>query len=132
MKQIEVVAAIIQKEGKILCAQRGPGGPAAFKWEFPGGKMEKGETEKEALIREIHEELDAIIVIEDDFLTVRHTYEGSDGFELIMHSFLCQLYGDKLMLKEHIKAKWLHYTELSALEWADADWPIVKKIVEQK
>jgi 8-oxo-dGTP diphosphatase len=130
MKRIEVVAAIIVKDGQYLCTQRGPGGPTAYKWEFPGGKIEKGEIAEEALVREIREELDSALNINKHFLTVEHTYTGENGFDLIMHSFLCQIEGEKMELKEHVDKKWLKASELSALDLADADWPIVRKLVQ--
>lgn len=130
MKQIEVVAAIIQKKDKFLCTQRGPGGPTAYKWEFPGGKIEQGETAEEALVREIQEELDVALIVDNHFMTVEHTYTGEGGFDLTMHSFLCQINGNKLELKEHVDGKWLQVADLERLDWADADWPIVRKLMQ--
>lgn len=131
MRKISVVAAIISKDGKILCTQRGPGGPTAYKWEFPGGKIERGETAEEALVREIQEELDSILEISSHYLTVNHIYAGEDGFDLTMHSFLCQINGKELELKEHVDGKWLQVSDLEALDWADADWPIVRKLMQE-
>lgn len=130
MKHIEVVAAIIQRDGKCLCAQRGPGGPTAYKWEFPGGKIEQGETAEGALVREIYEELDGMLTVDHHFMTVEHTYAGEGGFDLTMHSFLCQITGKELELKEHVDGKWLQVSDLEVLDWADADWPIVRKLMQ--
>lgn len=129
MKDIYVVAAIIVKDKKILCTQRGPGGPAAHKWEFPGGKIEAGETPEEALVREIQEELGARVKIEGFFMTIEHTYHGDDGFNLMMDNYLCRLQEDFELL-EHEASVWLGQEALIRLDWADADWPIVYKLAE--
>jgi len=126
-KTIEVVAAIIIYEGNILCTQRGKSkyDYISEKFEFPGGKIEKGETHKEAIKREILEELDMEISIDSHYLTVNHEYPN---FELIMHSYVCFANTLTLKLLEHISYVWLPKSELRKLDWAAADKPIVAKL----
>jgi len=128
MKKIEVVAAIIEHQDKILCVQRAQNklDYISKKFEFPGGKIEKGETKKEALRRELIEELNIYPKINDLFLTVRHQYPD---FELTMHSYICELDSKKLTLNEHISSNWLKINELNSLDWAAADIPIVNKLI---
>ena len=128
MKHIEVVAAIIIQNNRILCVQRGDNKHdyIAFKYEFPGGKVEVGETKEAALIREIEEELRLKINIAVEFLTVNHTYPD---FMLTMHSFICTCENPTVSLTEHIDFKWLEKHELDNLDWAAADLPIVNKLV---
>jgi 8-oxo-dGTP diphosphatase len=128
MKKIEVVAGIIFFKDQILCAQR-PKNKLHYiseKFEFPGGKIEKGETEKEALQRELFEELSISIQIKSFYLTVVHEYPD---FELTMHSFICEVETKELTLNEHIHLEWLKLNELQNLDWAAADIPIVDKLV---
>ena len=128
MKKIEVVAGIIFFKDQILCAQR-PKNKLHYiseKFEFPGGKIEKGETEKEALQRELFEELSISIQIKSFYLTVVHEYPD---FELTMHSFICEVDTKELTLNEHIHLEWLTINELQNLDWAAADIPIVDKLV---
>lgn len=127
MKQIEVAAAIIQYGNEILCVQRGESKLAYIskKYEFPGGKLETGETPKAALARELSEELGINPVITDFYLTVVHAYPD---FELTMHSFLCETTTKDLELTEHINAQWLTRDQLDTLDWAAADVPIVDKL----
>lgn len=128
MKKIEVVAAVIYFEDKILCVQR-PKNKLAYiseKFEFPGGKIEKDETKKEALKRELLEELNIITNIKSLFLTVVHQYPD---FELTMHGFICEVKNQELQLQEHIALEWLSINELKKLDWAAADIPIVNKLV---
>jgi 8-oxo-dGTP diphosphatase len=127
MKTYEVVAAIIIKNGKILCAQRGEGKYPFLsnKYEFPGGKVEFGETNEVAIKREIQEELEITIRIEKPFLTVHHSYPD---FHLNLHSYLCRCEDVSPILTEHIAIKWLHPKELLSLEWAPADIPIVRAL----
>ena len=129
MKKIEVVAAVIVDKGQILCVQRGPNkyDYISNKFEFPGGKIELGESKKEALVREILEELHMKIEIENEFLTVNHKYPD---FFLTMHSFLCKAEGKELTLTEHIDFKWLPKDSIQNLDWAGADVPIVEKLIE--
>ena len=131
MKHLEVVAGVIVNDGKILCMQRNKGkyDYISYKFEFPGGKIEEGETRSEALMRELREEmeLDTNIAESDFFLTVEHSYPD---FSITMHSFICRVKTDKFIRKEHIAHKWLRPSELLALDWAEADKPIVEKIIK--
>lgn len=125
MKRIEVVAAIIHDtEGRIFATQRGYGD---FKdwWEFPGGKMEAGETPEEALKREILEELEAHIVIERFVKTVEWDYPQ---FHLTMHCYWCHVKSGHLELKEHEAARWLKQEELGCVNWLPADLEVVSKL----
>lgn len=128
MKIITVVASIIIYNNKILCVQRNLNKYEYIsrKFEFPGGKIEQGESKEEALIREIKEELNMDINIESEFLTVEHQYPD---FHLTMYSFICSCNDTKLELKEHIDFKWLKREELISLDWAAADIPIVNKLI---
>ena len=125
MKQIEVVAAIIRKGDKIFATQRGYGD---FKdwWEFPGGKMETGETPEEALKREIREELSTGISVDEFLCTVEYDYPK---FHLTMHCYLCSLLTEALHLNEHEAAKWLSMNNLDSVEWLPADIIVVKNII---
>ena len=124
MKQIEVVAAIIRKGNQIFATQRGYGD---FKdwWEFPGGKMESGETPEEALKREIREELSTEISVDELLCTVEYDYPK---FHLTMHCFLCSLLTDALHLNEHEAAKWLTHEELDSVKWLPADKVVVEEL----
>ena len=98
-------------------------------YEFPGGKLEIGESRQQALIREIKEELDYAIQVEREFLTVEHQYPD---FRLLMHSYLCTAKDVNFTLIEHIDYKWLTANQLERLDWAAADRAIVKQLVSQK
>ena len=124
MKSIEVVAAIIHNEDKILATQRGYGEWKDF-WEFPGGKMEAGETPEDALRREIWEELETRIVVERFVKTIDWDYPA---FHLTMHCYLCRVESGCLKLKEHEAARWLTKDELDSVEWLPADRDVVKEI----
>jgi 8-oxo-dGTP diphosphatase len=127
-KHYTVSAAIIIDNKKILCVQRNKGkfDYISYKYEFPGGKLEDGENEEQALKREILEELNLNIDVVEKFLLVTHEYLD---FNLTMHSYLCKANTEQLYLKEHIDAKWLHKDELIELDWAAADLPIVSKLI---
>ncbi len=128
MKTIEVVAAIIKKDNKILCTQRADDGRfLSLKWEFPGGKIEANETHQEALKREIQEELKLDIDVLDFVITVDHTYPH---FRLMMHAYLCEMKNDHFTLEEHNNFKWLLEKDLNELDWAEADKPIVEKLMK--
>ena len=125
MKQIEVVAAIIHDtNGRIFATQRGYGD---FKdgWEFPGGKMEPGETPEEALRREIWEELETRIAVERLVQTVEYDYPD---FHLTMHCFWCHIESGHLLLKEHEAARWLGKEQLYSVDWLPADREVVKRL----
>lgn len=127
MKQVEVVAAIIQHNDKILCVQRGENKLPYIskKYEFPGGKIEQGESREETIKREIREELNMEISVIKEFMTVNHEYPD---FFLIMHSFICTCENTGITLTEHIDYKWLSKNEMEHLDWAAADTPIVKEL----
>lgn len=129
MKHVEVVAAIIQYQDNFLCVQRGVGkfDYISKKFEFPGGKVEPGESQIEALRREIAEELLMDINVDEYFLTVDHTYPD---FSITMHSYLCSTASPDLKLVEHIDCKWLAKPDLRELDWAAADIPIVEKLMK--
>ena len=124
VKQIEVVAAIIRKGDKIFATQRGYGD---FKdwWEFPGGKMEAGETPEEALKREIHEELSTEISVDELLCTVEYDYPA---FHITLHCYLCSLLTEALHLNEHEAAKWLTKDELESVKWLHADLEVIERI----
>ena len=128
MKQIEVVAAIIRKDDLIFATQRGYGD---FKdwWEFPGGKMEAGETPEEALKREIHEELSTEINVDEFLCTVEYDYPA---FHLTMHCYLCSLLTEALHLNEHEAARWLKLEDLDSVDWLPADKVVVEKLRGQE
>ena len=127
MKSIEVVAAIIQDGDRIFATQRGYGD---FKdwWEFPGGKMEAGETPEQALVREIMEELSADIKVGKLLHTVEWDYPQ---FHLTMHCFMCSLVADAMHLNEHEAAKWLTADTLSSVKWLPADLVLIP-LIEQE
>jgi len=128
MKQVEVAAAIVMDEGEILCVQRGKNKLSYIseKFEFPGGKIEKGETLKETVVRELKEELMLDVLPKEKLITVKHQYPD---FHLTMHAFLCTCSTRNLKLTEHIDCRWLSPSELPPLDWAAADIPIVHKLI---
>lgn len=125
MKRIEVVAAIIHDgEGRIFATQRGYGDYRDY-WEFPGGKIEAGETPEEALKREIREELETRIVVERLEKTVEWDYPA---FHLTMHCYWCTVESGHLELKEHEAARWLGKGQLESVDWLPADREVVEMI----
>ncbi len=128
MKSIEVVAAIIQYQDRILCLQRGQSklDYISKKYEFPGGKIEENESHKAALKREIKEELSVELEHLEFFTSIKHQYPD---FHITMHSFLCPINDpSRIKLSEHIDQKWLLQSELASLDWAAADIPIVNQL----
>ena len=124
MKTIRVVAAVILSDNKIFATQRGYGD---YKdgWEFPGGKIEAGETPETALKREISEELDTEIAVRELIDTVEYDYTD---FHLSMDCFLCEVVKGDLVLKEHEAARWLANNELDSVDWLPADAMLIDKI----
>ena len=124
MKTIKVVAAIIIDNGKVFATQRGYG---EFKdgWEFPGGKIEEGETAREAIIREIREELDTEIAVGDLIGTIEYDYPA---FHLSMDCFWCEVVSGELVLKEAEAARWLTKKELDSVPWLPADRILLEKL----
>ena len=127
MKRIEVVAAVIIQDNKIFATQRGYGD---FKdgWEFPGGKIEDGETPEAALIREIREELATDISVDKYLCTVDHDYPK---FHLTMHCYICSVVYGTLTLREHEAARWLGWEQLWSVEWLPADVEVVKALEKE-
>lgn len=125
VKTTQVVAAVIFQDDKILCVQRGEHlrDYVSLKWEFPGGKIEEGESAQEALVREIREELSLEIQVSEFLMTVEHAYPD---FHLTMHVFTCTLQSREMVLNEHIDSKWLPVAQLDTLDWAAADLPVVR------
>lgn len=127
MKAIEVVAAVIQKENKVLATRRNYGEFQGM-WEFPGGKIENDETREQALKREILEELNIQIDIDHFFTTIEYDYPQ---FHLVMHCYLCHLpEHEHLTLNVHDQIKWIDKKNLNSIDWLPADIPVAKQIIE--
>ena len=124
MRQIEVVAAIIVKDHKVFATQRGYGEWKDF-WEFPGGKIDAGETPEEALCREIKEELDTEIAVDKLFKTINYDYPT---FHITMHCYLCTIENGSLTLLEHEAAKWLSLEQLDSVTWLPADLLVIAEL----
>lgn len=124
MKTIKVVAAVIKSDNKIFATQRGYGDLKGG-WEFPGGKIERGETPQEALKREIMEELETEIIVGELIDTIEFDYPT---FHLSMDCFWCEVKQGNLVLKEHEAAKWLNKTELDSINWLPADIILIDRI----
>jgi 8-oxo-dGTP diphosphatase len=133
MINYEVTAAILINNNEILCMQRGVSKfpYISFKFEFPGGKIEEGETREESLRRELKEELSIDLEIEPQayFLSLEHTYPD---FMITMHSYLCYIPHREIIRNEHISEIWLKKEILNTLDWAAADIPIVEKLMVTK
>ena len=128
MKTIQVVAAVIREGDRVFATQRGYG-PQKDGWEFPGGKIEPGETPEQALIREILEELDVTVTVERKLCQVEYDYPD---FHLSMGCYLCLVRDGRLTLKEHESARWLGPAELDAVAWLPADraaLPLIRESV---
>lgn len=130
MKHVEVVCALIQnEEGKIFCCQRGPGRALAYKWEFPGGKIEQNETQEEALIREIKEELKSDIEVIRYIGVSNHEYaDFKNPFSITMYAYLCKLVNGNLELTEHINSCYADVNEMKLMDFAAADIPLINII----
>lgn len=126
MKEIKVVAAIIQKENKILATKRGYG-EFINMWEFPGGKIESGETKEQALVREIKEELNIEISVDKFAIDSEYQYPN---FYLFMSCFMCSIKEGSIELLEHNDGKWITKEELNTLNWLPADIDAVNYLKE--
>lgn len=124
MKTIRVAAAVIRKDGRVFATQRGYG-PYKDGWEFPGGKIEPGETPQEALIREIREELEICVAVGDKLAQAEYDYPD---FHLSMSCYLCAVLSGRLTLKEHEAARWLGPEEMDAVDWLPADRAVIRQI----
>ena len=125
MKVIDVVAAIIHKDGAYFATQRGYGEFEGM-WEFPGGKIEPGESRESALKREIQEELGIDITIDKFLCTTDYDYPS---FHLTMHCYLCSIEAGEIVLREHKSARWLTEELLDSVEWLPADMEVVEMLV---
>jgi mutator mutT protein (NUDIX domain) len=126
MKEIKVVAAIIQKENKILATKRGYG-EFINMWEFPGGKIESSETKEQALVREIKEELNIEINVDKFAIDIEYQYPN---FYLFMSCFMCSIKEGSIELLEHNDGKWITKEELNTLNWLPADIDAVNYLKE--
>ena len=124
MKVIEVVAAVIYKDGAYFTTQRGYGEFEGM-WEFPGGKIEPGESRDVALKREIQEELGVDIAIENLLCTTEYDYPS---FHLTMHCYICSIEAGEIVLREHKSARWLRPAELGSVEWLPADKDVISQL----
>ena len=128
-KHYHVVAAVIERNDKILIAQRADKGELAKKWEFPGGKIEESETHQQALSREIKEELDIDISVDDYITTVNYAY---NTFDLTMYAYKCTVNNGEIRLNEHLGYAWVEKLDLMSYDLAAADIPIVDMIIKEK
>lgn len=124
-KSVEVVGAVIVRDGLVLSAQRGAAGALAGMWEFPGGKVEHGESAREALAREIREELLCDVDVGEFITTTTHQYPFA---EVTLHSFWCVLDAGEPTATEHADLQWLGVGELRTVDWAPADIPAVELV----
>ena len=132
MKKIRTVAGVIKNEkGEILCTLRDQGkyDYVSFKWEFPGGKIEEGETNEQTLVRELHEELDIDVKINRFIYQVEHDYPD---FHLSMAVFDCKLVSKQIKMNVHKGIKWLKPENLMELDWAAADLPVAKMVSKKQ
>jgi len=128
-KHVHVIAAVIKNEqGEIFCAKRSSNMTLPNYWEFPGGKIELDESKVEALIREIKEELQCIIEVDEQ---IENTFYEYDTFTINLYTYWAKILNGQPTLSEHATFKWLPYDELQKLDWAPADIPTVRKVVQQ-
>lgn len=122
VRHIHVSCAIIEKDGLVLAAQRSEAMSLPLKWEFPGGKIEPGETSKECLHRELREEMSISVDIERQLPEIRHLY---NEFAITLHPFICRMNTGVITLHEHKAITWIAPEEMQALDWAEADLPLI-------
>ena len=127
-KQIEVVAGVIKHNGEYLCMERDQGkyDYVSYKFEFPGGKIEEGETHEQTLVRELQEEMEFEVEIEKPYMVTTHEYPD---FIVTMNVFLCNAKSREFVLNVHKSFEWLPLEKLNTLDWAAADIPVVDKLL---
>jgi len=125
MKHIHVACAIIELEGKVLCTQRSESMDMPLKWEFPGGKIDAGESPEECLKRELIEELGVEASVGQALAATTH---HSPSFTVTLYPFICEIVSGKITLHEHKAMVWLPIEELHRLNWAEADWPVIEEM----
>jgi 8-oxo-dGTP diphosphatase len=128
MKHIHVACAIIEFEGKVLCTQRSEAMIMPLKWEFPGGKIDEGESPEECLKRELHEELGLEASVGQPLPATTHHYPS---FSVTLYPFICEILSGEITLHEHSAMVWLPVEELHNLDWAEADLPVIEKYQKQ-
>lgn len=119
---IRVACAVIERDGRVLAAQRGPNMSLPLKWEFPGGKIDPGETPEECLRRELVEELGVEITVGQPLPATTHAYRS---FTVTLYPFVCSIRSGHMTLHEHLAVAWLPPGDLNSLDWAEADGPIL-------
>ncbi len=128
MKEIQVACAVIEQNGRVLATQRSAIMTMPLKWEFPGGKINSGETPGECLRREVREELSIEIAVGEAMPPVTHDYPD---FRVMLYPFICRINSGKIILQEHAALAWLLPEELEKLDWAEADWPIIEEYLKK-
>jgi 8-oxo-dGTP diphosphatase len=123
MKTIHVACAIIEQNGRVMAAQRSSAMSMPFKWEFPGGKIDQGETPEECLVREVREELGVEIHVGGPLMPATHHYPD---LTVTLYPFVCTILSGDIILHEHAASVWLLPAELPRLDWAEADWPVLE------
>ena len=129
MKHIHVTCAIIERDGRILAAQRSATMSLPLKWEFPGGKIDPGETAEECLQRELLEELGVHVCLSKSLPNSTHHYPN---FAITLYPFLCTIASGEIVLHEHTAISWLPPTELHSLDWAEADVPVIESYLAER
>ena len=127
-KHIHVACALIERDGLVLAAQRSAAMSIPLKWEFPGGKLEAGESPEECLRRELVEEMGVIIAVGRPLPQHTHSY---DTFTVTLYPFICTIESETITLHEHAAMAWLPPHELHTLDWAEADWPVLEEYAQQ-
>jgi 8-oxo-dGTP diphosphatase len=128
LPHIQVACAVIQKDGLILATQRSAAMSLPLKWEFPGGKLEAGESAEQCLVRELQEELGITVRVGQRLEPLTYSYPT---FAVTLHPFLCDQLQGSMILHEHSDACWMAPNELSSLDWAEADWPLITCLTKE-
>ena len=127
-RHLHVACAIIEQNGTVLTAQRSAAMSLPLKWEFPGGKIESGETAEECLIRELHEELGVSVLIDSALTPATHSYHD---FTVTLYPFTCRLTGGTVTMYEHHALKWVEPWQMPGLDWAAADLPVIREYMNR-